>query len=102
MPEIAVPVASYTPWNYRSEETGSPGELAGFRGSFFPFPLTDDERASTGDSRPSLEARYDSRAEYLLQYTDAALELIEDGFLLTEDLPEIIEHGKRLWDLVAE
>jgi hypothetical protein len=75
--------------------------LAGFRGSFFPFQRTDDERRTTGDSRPSLEALYGSRAEYIVQYTDAALELIEEGFLLTEDLPEIIEYGKRLWDLVA-
>ncbi len=101
LPEVAVPLATYTPWSYRAEEIGAPGELADFRGSFLPFAATRDERQASGDPRPSLEERYRSREEYVGRYTAAALELVEGRYLLAEDLPEMIAHAGRLWELVA-
>jgi hypothetical protein len=100
LPEIAVPLATYTPWNLRPPEIGAPDEMADFVGAFLPFPRTRAEREASGDPRLSLEERYASRSEYLGRYTEAAIELVSRRYLLAEDLPEMVEHAQRLWDHV--
>ena len=99
LPQIAVPVATYTPWNFRAAETGAGDELADFRGSFLAFASNAELRAK-GDPRLSLDERYASRDAYLGAYTRAARTLIDDGFLLPEDFPEVFDLGEQLWDLV--
>jgi hypothetical protein len=101
LPEQAVPLATYTPWNWRAREIGAPDELADFRGAFLPFAATEREREETGDSRPSVEERYESRAAYLGRYTETAVDLVRQRFLLAEDLPEMIDHARELWTLVV-
>lgn len=102
LPEQAVPVATYTPWNWRAEAIGAPGELADFRGSFLPFAATAKQREAAGDLRPSVTERYGSRAAYLGRYTEAAVDLVRQRYLLAEDLPEMIGHAEELWELVME
>ena len=101
LPEVAVPLATYTPWNWRSAEIGSPGELADFRGSFFPFAATRVARQAGADPRPSLEERYGSREAYLGGYAEAAVALVRERYLLAEDVPEMLEHAARLWQEVT-
>lgn len=101
LPEIAVPLATYTPWNWRAPETGAPTELADFRGSFLPFAATPEDRRLTSDPRPSVAERYHSREEYLGRYTQAALALVEERYLLARDLPYLLERAQRLWELVT-
>ncbi len=102
LPEIEVPLATYTPWNWRARETGGVDELADFRGSFLPFARTRDERAASGDPRPSIEERYATRADYVGRYAESAVRLVKDRFLLVEDLPELIGWAGELWDHVHE
>ena len=101
LPEQAVPLATYTPWNWRAEAIGAPDELADFRGAFLPFPVTTAEREETGDPRKSVAERYENRAAYLGRTTEVAVELVRQRFLLAEDLPELIDHAKELWALVV-
>ncbi len=101
MPEIAVPVATYTPWNLRAEEIGAAGEIADFRGGFFPFANDRAAAQRAGDPRRPLLERYSGRADYLSQYLERALALVEEGFLLAADLPSVIAHGEALWNLVS-
>jgi len=101
MPEIAVPLATYTPWNRRAARTGAPDELADFRGSFFPLPVTEEERRATGDPRGSIQARYGTRDAYLGRYATTAATLARQRYLLDEDLPELLERAERLWDVVV-
>lgn len=100
LPEIAVPLATYTPWNFRAEEIGAPGELADFRGSFLPLAAT-AEAKNPGDPRPAALERYGSREAYLGRYSGAAVELVRQRYLLARDLPEMIEHAEALWGLVV-
>lgn len=102
LPEVAVPLGTYTAWNWRAREIGAAGELAPFRGSYFPFAKTPRARDEAADPRPSVEELYPSRNDYLARYTRAALELIEGRYLMAEDLPEMIRHAERLWDLTAQ
>lgn len=101
LPEVAVPLATYTPWNRRSEEIGAPDELADFRGAFLPLPVTAEERRATGDPRLSVEERYGNRDAYLGRYATCAARLARERYLLDEDLPELLERAEALWELVV-
>jgi hypothetical protein len=98
MPEVAVPLATYTGWNRRDPATGSPDELVDFSGSYIPFARTRADRNRTGDPRPSLEERYQSREHYLGLISMATLALVKEGFLLPEDMPALISRAQTQWD----
>ena len=102
LPEVAVPLATYTGWNLFHEEAGPPDELSSMVGSFIPFPRTAEERASTGDPRAAVTERYGSRDDYLGRFTRAALDLIDAGYLLAEDLPAMTRVALERWEHVME
>jgi len=91
LPAVAVPVATYAGWNYRTESTGASDQFAGEAGSFFPFPATRAVREARGDSRRSIEERYASRDQYVGKVALAAKQLVENGYLLAEDVPDVID-----------
>ncbi|MFW6175276.1 MAG: alpha/beta hydrolase domain-containing protein [Acidobacteriota bacterium] len=101
VPEVAVPLATYTPWNFRGEEIGAPDALADFRGSFLALPRTRSEAEAASDPRTSIEERYGSREAYLGRYAAHARELARQGYLLDEDLPELLDRAAELWETVA-
>ena len=101
MPEHAVPLATYTGWNLFNEESGPPHALSSMQGSFIPFAKTKAERQKSGDPRPSIEERYSSREHYLGLVAQAALELIDAGYLLGEDLPAMLKQAGEHWDYLT-
>jgi hypothetical protein len=81
MPEVAVPVATYTGWALRAD--GLDGcDAAGQR---LNFAKTKAARLASGDPRPSLEERYADHAAYVALVSRAAQALKEQRFLLEED-----------------
>ena len=99
MPEVAVPLATYTGWNlFRPRETDLPMCCPACRAPTSHFPRTVTERRATGDSRPSIEERYHGRSDYLGQVSAAGLRLIEDGYLLSADLAQILTRAEQHWD----
>jgi hypothetical protein len=102
MPEVAVPLATYTGWNLFRAGAGPTDVLSSMQGSYIPFPLTSEDRARTGDLRRSIEERYGSRAAYLGQVTEAALALADRGYLLAADLAPILTQAGRHWDYLVE
>jgi hypothetical protein len=81
LPAIAVPVGTYTGWNLRRPEVGAPDKLARWSGSSMPLASNETMRTALADPRPSLEARYASRADYEGRIEAAAGALAADGFL---------------------
>ena len=70
MPEIQVPLASYTGWNLRSPKIGAPDQLVhAWLGPGFRFPLNKTERENRKDPRTSIEERYPSKHDYLEKIT---------------------------------
>ena len=61
LPEVAVPLATYTGWNFRKPEIGSPNELVSLLGSSIPFAPTRAAREAAKDPRRSIEERYHRR-----------------------------------------
>ncbi len=94
-PEVAVPVATYTSWRLRSEEAGAGNELLSLSGSYIPFPKTKDEREQSGDPRLSVEERYESLEGYLAKLEAQCREYERAGFLLGEDVPQIVETQRK-------
>lgn len=101
LPEHTVPLATYTGWNLFNAESGPTHVLSSMQGSFIPFPRTEAERERSGDPRVSIERRYASREHYLGLVADAALELIDDGYLLGEDLPAVLRQAGARWDYIT-
>jgi hypothetical protein len=101
LPELQVPLATYTGWNLRDASIGAPEQRVSFLGSWIPLPKTAEERKKSGDPRVSIAERYKSQAEYMNKFEQAAKKLIEQRFLLQEDLPTILERGKLEWKTIA-
>jgi hypothetical protein len=101
MPDVAVPVATYTGWNPRAPEIGGTGQINLMQGSTFPFPATRAERQWRGDPRPSIEERYRDRDAYLAQVRAAAETLVRQRYLLEEDVDLAIGLATERYDAFA-
>jgi hypothetical protein len=97
MPEVAVPLASYTGWNLRSAAIGAPSEPVAFFGSWIPFAKTRQARAVADDPRESIEERYAGEEDYLAQIDAAARELAKAGFVLPGDLDLLHQRAASEW-----
>jgi hypothetical protein len=101
LPDVTVPLATYTGWNLRHPQIGAPERLMSLIGSTIPFPATEGQRAAKGDPRRSIAARYPGKAAYLDEVSHAAQCLIDAGYLLPEDSERILAQSARRWDLLA-
>jgi len=98
LPEITVPLATYTGWNLRAPSIGAAEQRVSFEGSYLPFPKTAAERKKRRDPRRSIAERYTSRADYLSRYNHAVDELVKQRWILEEDRPALIHRGELEWD----
>jgi hypothetical protein len=94
-----VPLATYTGWNVRHPEIGGAGQTLSLLGSTLPFPASRAERQASGDPRLSIEERYASQDDYLEQVRQAAETLVQQGYLLAEDVPTVTAHAAQRYDL---
>lgn len=101
LPDVAVPLATYTGWNFRNTAIGGTEQLFPLLGGYIPFARTKAEREQSRDPRLSVEERYRSRDEYLKLVQDAAASLVKDRYLRSEDVPAIVKHAEEHWDLLA-
>ena len=91
MPAVACPTGTYTGWNLRTYPAHTTGDLLRLAGGYIPFARTKKERLQSGDPRLSIEERYPDFGTYFSQYKEKALELVEKGYLLEEELSDILE-----------
>lgn len=84
LPDIAVPLATYTGWNlYKAPFTEN--ELCDRDGSYREFAATKADREKANDPRLSLEERYPTHADYTAKVAAAARALVAERLLLAED-----------------
>ena len=98
LPQIAVPLATHTGWNYRRPSIGAPDRLASEIGSYLPLPKTRADRERTGDGRPSIAERYASRENYLERITTAAHGLVQQRYLLADDVADVVAQAAAHYD----
>jgi hypothetical protein len=101
LPDIEVPLATYTGWNFRNEAIGGEDTLYPLLGSYIPFPATAAARTAAKDPRAAIAERYASKQAYLDKIRAAADKLVADRFLLSDDLPAVLDRAGRHWDLLT-
>jgi hypothetical protein len=101
LPDLTVPVASYTGWNPRAPETGGSGQILPMQGSTLPFPATRAERQRSGDPRLSIEERYRDRDDYLARARAAAEVLARQRYILEEDVDVAASLAAERYDAFA-
>jgi hypothetical protein len=98
VPELVVPLATTTGWNFRARRIGNPTTIVALLGSYIPFPRTPAERDINNDPRPLISDRYKDRGDYLTRIRNAALSLVKSGFMLEEDVEFSVQRAARHWD----
>lgn len=99
LPDLAVPLGTFTGWNVRDAETGAIGQIMKMQGiTYFSRP-TKAERLSLHDPRPSIDEMYPSKDVYLDQVRRAAEKLVEAGFVLAGDVDTILADASERFDL---
>jgi len=98
LPEQSVPLGTYGGWAFRSESYGQPDTLVSMAGSYIPFAKTKAEREKAGDPRLSVEERYSGRADYVHRVEESAKKLVQERYLLQEDVAAIVEAAGQHWD----
>jgi hypothetical protein len=83
LPDVAVPLATYTGWALRAGAAAGDGCEAA--GQYIPFAKTKAERVASGDPRLSIEERYPSLAAYSEAVTNAIEALVAKRLMLRED-----------------
>jgi hypothetical protein len=101
LPEVAVPLGTYTGWNVTNPQLSELRYLSGLVGGFEPFSRTRALRDASGDSRPSIAERYSGRPDYLDKVRRAANDLVRQRFLRVEDVPAVLQSAERLWNAVV-
>jgi hypothetical protein len=96
-PEVAVPLATFTGWNFRDARIGNPEDLSQILGSYIPFPRSRDDGRQRHDPRRSIAERYRSIDDYMSRITKATDDLIRRRFLLPEDRDPVLTRAKAHW-----
>ncbi len=88
-PRVSVPLATYTGWNLRDPSVGFPNARQSFVGSYIPFTKT------------HINELYRDEFEYLGRYAAAAMQLIDQRFLVPEELNATLRLGRREWEYAS-
>jgi hypothetical protein len=90
LPDIAVPLATYTGYGFRAGGFAGP-DLCDAFGQAIPFKQTRAEREAAGDPRRSIAERYPTHQDYVDKVTAAAKALQRERFLLQEDVDRYVQ-----------
>jgi hypothetical protein len=99
MPELQVPLATYTGWNLLDDEHGKDGFCTA-TGSYIPFPATRAQRQAAGDPRRSIEERFESRDNFLRARRRAVETMVRERLLLEEDVARIMEQAEKQAEVI--
>jgi alpha/beta hydrolase family protein len=98
LPDLTVPLATNLPWNLRDPESGAPEQIVPMIGASHFFPPTEAARAAANDPRPSIEQRYPTREAYLNEVRAAARTLVDQRYLLQEDIETLLTDAATRYD----
>jgi len=101
LPDVAVPLGTFTGWNYQLPLWANLDYLSGLVGSFIPFPLSEKDRKTSGDERLSISERYAGRQDYLNRVRMSGQSLVSRRLLRAEDLNAAVEQSAARWDYLT-
>ena len=83
LPELTVPLATYTGWALRAGPQADDGCESS--GQYIPFAKTSAERMAAGDPRASVEERYPSFGQYRTAVVNAVDDMVKNRLMLCSD-----------------
>ncbi|HSV20378.1 MAG TPA: alpha/beta hydrolase domain-containing protein [Casimicrobiaceae bacterium] len=83
LPDVTVPLATYTGWALRAGAQANDGCESS--GQYIPFAKTKADRTASGDPRLSIEERYPSFSAYYFAVTAAINDFVAHRWMLPED-----------------
>jgi hypothetical protein len=89
LPDVTVPLATYTGWSLRGGAQA--GDGCEGTGQMIPFPKTKADRLATGDPRLSIEERYPSFSTYEAKVRSAVEQMVAARLMLREDAQPAID-----------
>jgi hypothetical protein len=89
LPDVTVPLATYTGWGLRRGAQADDGCES--TGQYIPFAKTNAHRQASGDPRRSIEERYASFDNYYNRVKRAVDNMVRDRLMLCEDADDQIE-----------
>jgi Alpha/beta hydrolase domain len=84
LPDVQVPLATYTGWSLRAAANDGPDGCEG-SGQMIPFAKTKAERTTSGDPRLSIEERYSTLSDYYNKRLAVIDDMIAKRLILPED-----------------
>lgn len=100
LPEVALPLATFTGWTSRNP--GFSRTLGRNTGRIWQLPGTAEERERTGDPRKSLAERVASGEEYLAKAKQCLSDLKHRRLLLDEDYDMLLDQATRQANLIED
>ncbi|MEA2064289.1 MAG: alpha/beta hydrolase domain-containing protein, partial [Gemmatimonadota bacterium] len=101
-PWVAVPLATYTGWNYPGHWLGvEKTPMSNLSGAWLPFCADRRERLRCADSRRSVAERYKNREVYLARVREYAEGLIARGLMFGEDMERLLRESLEMYDYVT-
>jgi hypothetical protein len=98
LPDVAVPLGTYTGWNPRHASIGGTAMNLLLNGSTIPFYATAAQRRTAGDTRPSITERYASREAFLTSIRESARQLVLERYVLETDVDMLVDASGRRYD----
>ncbi len=86
MPEVAVPLAVYTGWNFVADPAAPKGYFNDMVGSTLPFSVA------------AITKRYGTRAAYQDLVKAKAAAMVGEGLLLERDVAQVVDRAGQEWD----
>jgi endonuclease/exonuclease/phosphatase family metal-dependent hydrolase len=93
--EVAMPLATYIPYSLRQGLAGGNGEIADFRGTYIPLAIQGN---APGDGRITIREIYTGKVDYLTKVRTHLESLVENKFVLPEDMHRILERSRDYWN----
>ena len=98
--EMRSPIATYTPWRRWDYPNSFTAMTDYFTGAVIPFPRTAEEKAQFDDPRPALDELYADKGAFLADVRKSAHTMMEEGFLLEEDIDGNVDLQAQIWDWI--
>ena len=99
LPDVKVPLATYTGWSLRSGAQANDGCEG--TGQMIAFSKTKAERLASGDPRLSVEERYASAEAYTAAAKQAIDDLVTKRYMLREEADAYMQRMVRVWQKVV-
>ena len=89
LPDVTVPLATYTGWSLRGGAQA--GDGCEGTGQMIPFAKTKADRVASGDPRLSVEERYSSFSMYSAKVKNAVEDMVAKRLMLREDAQPAVD-----------